>query len=292
MTTRWNTPPQDGRIAVVTGATSGLGLEVTRALAGAGARVILAVRDTDRGGAVRDSLPGRGHQARRLDLSDLDSVRAFAAAVDEPIDVLVNNAGVMAIPYARSAQGHEMQFAVNHLGHFALTLLLMPRLEAAPAARVVPVTSVLAKKGRLEEGPRYDPKAAYNRSKLANAVFGIELHRRLTAAGSPVTSVPAHPGYSRTNLQSNGPTGLHRFLLEKIGNPLLAQDAAKGALPLLYAATDPAVRGGQLIGPDGPGELRGQPAVVEPAPAALDPAAGRRLWELSEELTGVSFTIA
>jgi NAD(P)-dependent dehydrogenase (short-subunit alcohol dehydrogenase family) len=280
-------------IAVVTGATSGLGLAVTRELDRTGYRVILAVRDEAKGRRVAATLRDHDHEVRRLDLADLDAVRAFARAVaaDHPrLDLLINNAGVMAIPHTLSAQGHEMQFAVNHLAHFALTAQLLASLAAAPAARVVTVTSVLHRRGDLAER-RYSPTGAYNRSKLANAVFGLELHRRLTAAGSPVRSVLAHPGYARTNLQTQGPTGLYRLMLTKIGNPLLAVGAEQGAKPILYAATSPTVHGGELIGPGGWNEMRGDPAVVPLSPVARDPAVGRQLWAESERLTGVEFTI-
>ena len=201
----------------------------------------------------------------------------------------------MGIPRTLSAGGHELQLAVNHLGHFALTARLIDALTH-PGARVVTVTSVLHRKGTfdfddLELARRYSTTAAYNRSKLANAVFGLELHRRLTAAGSPIRSVLAHPGYARTNLQHNGPSGFQRFVLTKLGNPLLAVSADRGALPLLHAATAEPVRGGELIGPGGLGEIRGHPALVQPSPAALDPDLGARLWTVSEQLTGVSFGV-
>jgi NAD(P)-dependent dehydrogenase (short-subunit alcohol dehydrogenase family) len=202
----------------------------------------------------------------------------------------------MGIPRTLTAEGHEMQLAVNHLGHFAQTALLYAPLAAAENARVVTVTSVLHAKGHLDFDDlqaerRYRATDAYNRSKLANAVFGLELHRRLTAAGSPVRSVLAHPGYARTNLQYNGPTGLRRFLLTKIGNPLVAMSAEQGALSLLYAATEPAAHGGELIAPGGRSGIRGYAAVTQPSPEARDPEVGRRLWTASEELTGVSFTV-
>jgi NAD(P)-dependent dehydrogenase (short-subunit alcohol dehydrogenase family) len=295
MKTRWTTkdiPDQTGRTAIVTGASSGLGRVVAQELARAGAQVILAVRDVSRS-------EGQGHEVRRLDLSDLRSVRDFAEAAGEAhprLDLLVNCAGVMGVPRTLTAEGHEMQLAVNHLGHFALTALLYAPLAAAGNARVVTVTSVLHAKGHLDFDDlqaehRYRTTDAYNRSKLANAVFGLELHRRLTAAGSPVSSVLAHPGYARTNLQHNGPTGLQRFLLTKIANPLVAMSAEQGALSLLYAATEPATRGGELIAPDGLSGIRGYPAVAQPSAEARDPEVGRRLWTASEELTGVSFTV-
>ncbi|MEV7843888.1 oxidoreductase [Streptomyces cyaneofuscatus] len=293
-------PDQTGRVAVVTGANSGLGLATARALARRGGRVILAVRDEEKGRrAVADitaGQPGAELEVRRLDLADLDSVRAFSDALhaDRPrLDLLVNNAGVMAPPRSSGVQGHELQFAANHLGHFALTGLLLDLLERGQDPRVTTVTSVNHRKARLDfgnlNGERgYKPMVFYDRSKLANAVFGHELHRRLAASGSPVRSVLAHPGYTATNLQTSAPTGLVKLLFGRVLLPL-AQRPDAGALPQLYAATAPGVRGGELIGPDGRGELRGGPTRVPLAPVATDAETGRRLWEASEELTDVRF---
>ncbi|MGW6417627.1 oxidoreductase [Streptomyces sp. NPDC055055] len=293
-------PDQTGRVFVVTGANSGLGLATTRALARGGGRVVLAVRDERRGREAADGLAADGVDpglldVRRLDLADLDSVRAFADGIrtDHPrLDVLVNNAGLMAPPRTLSPQGHELQFAVNHLGHFALTGLLLDLLAAGRDPRVVTVSSINHRQGSLRfddlTGERgYAPMAFYNQSKFANAVFGQELHRRLTAAGSPVRAVLAHPGYTATSLQTKDTSGLARLVFGRIGNPLLAQRPERGALPQLYAATDPSVESGEFIGPDGLGELRGAPARVRLSAAAADPGTGRRLWELSERLTGV-----
>ncbi|MFG3038530.1 oxidoreductase [Streptomyces sp. NPDC048330] len=293
-------PDQTGRVFVVTGANSGLGLATTRALARGGGRVVLAVRDESRGREAADGLAADGVDpglldVRRLDLADLDSVRAFADGIrtDHPrLDVLVNNAGLMAPPRTLSPQGHELQFAVNHLGHFALTGLLLDLLAAGRDPRVVTVSSINHRQGTLRfddlTGERgYAPMAFYNQSKFANAVFGQELHRRLTAAGSPVRAVLAHPGYTATSLQTKDTSGLARLVFGRIGNPLLAQRPERGALPQLYAATDPSVESGEFIGPDGLGELRGAPARVRLSAAAADPGTGRRLWELSEKLTGV-----
>ncbi|MFF2955737.1 oxidoreductase [Kitasatospora sp. NPDC057965] len=293
-----------GRVFVVTGASSGLGLATARTLAERGGRVVLAVRDEERGRAaaarIAASLPDPGVpdrlDVRRLDLADLDSVRTFAERLraDRPrLDVLVNNAGVFAPPRALSPQGHELQFAVNHLGHFALTGLLLDVLAAGRDPRVVTVSSLNHRKGRirfddLTGAHGYTPMGFYDQSKLANTLFGRELHRRLAASGSPVRSVLAHPGYTATNLQTSGPTGLTRLLFGRLLRPL-AQRPEEGALPQLYAATDPSVRGGEFIGPDGRGELRGAPTRVRLAPSAEDAEAARRLWELSEELTGVRF---
>ncbi|WP_121703974.1 oxidoreductase [Streptomyces sp. E5N298] len=293
---------QSTRVFVVTGAGSGLGLATVRALAGRGGHVILAVRDEQKGRraveAVSAGQPGARLEVRRLDLADLDSVRAFAMEVrtEHPrLDVLVNNAGIMAPPRRLSPQGHESQFACNHLGHFALTGLLLDLLAEGKDPRVVTVTSTNHRQGRLFlddlAGERhYSPMAFYNQSKFANAVFGQELHRRLAEAGSPVRSVLAHPGYSATRLQTSAPVGMVRLLFGRVLRPL-AQSAERGALPQLYAATDPGVRSGEFIGPDGPGELRGGPKRVRLSPAAADAATGRRLWELSQRLTGVGFPL-
>jgi NAD(P)-dependent dehydrogenase (short-subunit alcohol dehydrogenase family) len=289
-------PDQTGRVIVVTGATSGLGLVTASTLAAHGAHVVLAVRDTAKAHALFPDVIDA--QIRRLDLADLDSVGAFADGLHADhghIDVLINNAGLMGMPRTLTASGQEMQFAVNHLGHFALTGLLMDLLATSADPRVVTVTSNLHRKGRLqfddltgEHG--YRPMTFYNQSKLANAVFGIELHRRLTAAANPVMSLLAHPGYSVTNLQKSGTVGLNRLML-RIGTPLMAQPAARGALPQLYAATAPQVRGGQFYGPSGSGELRGSPKLVEASGEARDPALGDRLWTVSEKLTGVRYAL-
>ncbi|MFI0790513.1 oxidoreductase [Streptomyces lydicus] len=300
---RWTVeqiPDQTGRVFVVTGANSGLGLATTRALARPGGHVILAVRDEGKGhravAEITAEQPDASLEVRHLDLADLDSVQAFADELhtDRPgLDVLINNAGVMAPPRRLSAQGHEVQFAANHLGHFALTGLLLDLLAAGRDPRVVTVSSVNHRKGRMHfddlAGERsYSPMGFYNQSKFANAVFGWELHRRLTEAGSPVRSVLAHPGYTATNLQMSA-VGLWRVVFGRIGNPLFAQSPAQGALPQLYAATDPHAAGGQFIGPDGTAELRGAPTRVRLSPAAADAETGRRLWELSERLTDVWF---
>ncbi|MEV4575095.1 oxidoreductase [Nonomuraea jabiensis] len=295
-------PDQTRRVFVVTGATSGLGLATTRALARKGAHVILAVRDEHKARRAVEQItaeqPGAHLEVRRLDLADLDSVRAFADGLHSDrgrLDGLINNAGVMAPPRTLSAQGHELQFAVNHLAHFALTGLLLDLLAEGNDSRVVTVSSTNHRQGRLLfddlSGERtYAPMAFYNQSKFANAVFGRELHRRLTAAGSPVRSMLAHPGYTATNLQTSAPVGLVKLLYGRLLIPL-AQSPDRGALPQLYAATAPDAAGGQFFGPDGMGELRGAPKRVPLAPAADDAETGRRLWELSERLTAVRFAL-
>ena len=295
-------PDQSGRTVLVTGANSGLGQITARELARAGATVVLTARDAGKCDAaateIRASVPDAALDPRVLDLADLASVRALAAGVTadhEWIDVLVNNAGVMMPPRSQTADGFELQFGTNHLGHFALTGLLLGRIGGADP-RVVTVTSLEHRPGRIDFDDlgwerSYDPRAAYQRSKLANAAFGIELDRRLRAAGSPVKSLLAHPGYSATNLQSTGPTGLMRQIL-KVGNALLAQGAEPGALPQLYAAAAPGVEGGEFYGPDGFYQARGAPTKVKATSRARDPELGRRLWDVSEEMTGVSYGLA
>jgi NAD(P)-dependent dehydrogenase (short-subunit alcohol dehydrogenase family) len=305
MATAWTAdqiPDQSGRLAVVTGANSGLGAHTARELARKGARVVLAVRTTSKGETVAEEIraaaPDATVEVRELDLSSLESVRAFAAgltAESPALDLLVNNAGIMMTPAAKTADGHELQFGTNHLGHFALTGRLLEALQAGSEPRVVTLTSIEHKPGHihfddLQLEQDYAPRKAYQQSKIANAIFGIELDRRLRAAGSPVLSVLAHPGYSATNLQSTGPTGVAALAL-KVTNVVVAQKAERGVLPQLYAATAPGVEGGQFYGPSGFHEMRGNPTEVEAVPEARDPEIGRRLWEVSEELTGVTFPL-
>lgn len=287
---------------MVTGANSGLGLMTARELARAGALVVLAARDPEKGAAaaaeITAAVPAGRLEPRTLDLADLGSVRELADALrsdQERIDLLVNNAGVMMCPEGTTADGFERQLGTNHLGHFALTGLLLERLAAGSDPRVVTVSSLEHRPGRIDfedfPGMRdYHPRRAYQRSKLANAVFGLELDRRLRAAGSPLRSLIAHPGYSATNLQLAGPTGVMRSAL-RVGNALIAQNAERGALPQLYAATAPDAEGGAYYGPDGLGEMRGSPTRVRVANRGRDPELGRRLWEASEELTGVRFDL-
>ncbi|BCJ31805.1 oxidoreductase [Actinocatenispora sera] len=295
-------PDLTDRTFVVTGANSGLGLVTARQLARHGARVVLAVRDEGRGRQAAADItaahPEASLEVRRLNLADLESVSAFATALQADgvrPDVLINNAGVMAPPRAVSPQGHELQFATNHLGHFALTGLLWDSLRRGTDPRVVTVTSDLHRGSRIHtddlNGARsYSGWKYYRQSKFANVVFALELDRRLRAAASPVRSLLAHPGFAATNLQSSGPTGLLR-LLTTLGRRLVAQDAGTGAEPQLYAATAPDVHSGQFFGPGGRREMRGHPTVVRPDPAAEDPDTARWLWQRSEELTGVSIPI-
>jgi NAD(P)-dependent dehydrogenase (short-subunit alcohol dehydrogenase family) len=290
MTTPWTTadiPSQAGRTVVVTGGNSGLGLETARALAAAGAHVVLAVRDVSRGEQAAAGLPG-SVEVRRLDLADLSTVHAFAEAWTGPLDVLVNNAGIMAVPEGRTADGFELQFGTNHLGHFALTNLLLPVVTE----RVVTVSSGLHRSGRIAlddlnwERRRYSPQGAYGQSKLANLLFTLELQRRLTAAGSPVRATAAHPGWAATNLQSGSGSQVKDAAMA-LGNRLFAVSGEQGALPTLFAATAD-VPGGSYAGPDGP-FMRGGPTLAGRSPAASDAELARELWTASAELTGVDF---
>lgn len=297
-------PDQTGRTAVVTGATSGLGLATARALAGVGARVLLAARNPEKAARSRDEVAAVATAAEpevvALDLADLDSVRDAAVAVAErapALDVLVNNAGIMALPLGRTAQGFELQLGTNHLGHFALTGRLLPTLLAAEAPRVVTVSSNAHKLGRirwddLQAHHRYRRWPAYAQSKLANLLFALELDRRALAAGAPLVSVAAHPGYSSTHLAAAGPEASGHPLVASIfdlGGSLAAQSADDGALPQLYAATMPDVRGGEFFGPGRLFEMRGAPVRVVPTARARDREAASRLWSVSERLTGVTY---
>ncbi|WP_037165128.1 oxidoreductase [Rhodococcoides fascians] len=286
----WTTsdiPDQTGRRFIVTGANSGLGEVTARALGAAGADVVLACRDTGRGDEVARSIGPRAH-VRRLDLADLSSVRTFAHTVDT-VDVLINNAGVMALPERRTADGFEMQFGTNHLGHFALTGLLIEKITD----RVVTMSSGLHRIGRIHlDDLNYSRRPyrrwpAYGQSKLANLMFALDLDRRLTAANSAIKSIAAHPGYATTNLQGQTESVQDAFL--SVGNRIVAQSADMGALPELYAATSPEVTGGLYIGPGGRQELRGYPTIVAPSRPARDRAVQEALWDRSERLTGVRF---
>ncbi|WP_431040594.1 oxidoreductase [Streptomyces sp. P1-3] len=291
MSTDWNAthlPDLSGRTAVITGANSGLGIITAQALARAGMHVVLAVRDPDRGRTAAATVTG-STEVRRLDLADLASVRQFAASWQGPLDVLINNAGVMMLPQRQTKDGFEMQFGTNHLGHFALTNLLLPHITD----RVVTLASIAHRRigaidfDDLHHTRGYDPTRAYAQSKLANLLFTLELQRRLTLAGSPVRALAAHPGWASTNLQGHVGNPLARLSL-LIGNKLMAQAPEAGALPTLYAATHD-LPGACYVGPKGFAELRGTPTLVGRSPAASDPEAAKRLWTMSEELTGTTF---
>jgi NAD(P)-dependent dehydrogenase (short-subunit alcohol dehydrogenase family) len=294
-------PDQHGRIAVITGANSGIGLETAKVLAARGALLVLAGRDAGRtlaaAGQVRAAASGAKVETAELDLASLDSVRAAAADIAgrfERLDLLINNAGVMFTPHQRTQDGFELQFGTNHLGHFALTGLLLPALLNAPAPRVVTVSSTMHRGGTMDFDDlngehKYSRWGAYSQSKLANLMFCFELQRRATAADSPLLSLAAHPGYANTNLQFAAPDRFYEKAFMWIGNHVFAQSADMGALPTLYAATVPGLPGGTYVGPGGRGEQRGHPKVVTAAGKAYDEAAWRRLWEVSEELTGVHY---
>jgi NAD(P)-dependent dehydrogenase (short-subunit alcohol dehydrogenase family) len=293
----------------VTGANSGIGLIAARELARAGARVVLACRDTNKGEAatreIATAAPEGQVEVAALDLASLESVRAFVKdflASHNGLDLLINNAGVMASPRRTTADGFELQFGTNHLGHFALTGLLLEAMQAGlpdgqerEDARVVTVSSGAHRFGSMRfddlQGERkYGRWAAYGQSKLANLLFAFELDRRLRASGSRVRSLAAHPGYSATHLQSAAAQQPDRFL-RTMTNAIMAQSAEMGALPTLYAATQPGIEGGTYIGPDGLFEQRGYPTKVKARPSAYDKAAAQRLWETSEEVTGVKFPL-
>lgn len=295
-------PSQQGRTAVVTGANSGIGFVAARYLASAGAHVVLACRNQERADAAAEKLrtlePSASFEVRSLDLSDLASVRAFAEGWSGPLHVLVNNAGLMAIPYRQTADGFEMQFGTNHLGHFALTGLLLPALLEAPKPRVVTVSSDAHRIGRinfddLQSEQRYQKWRAYGQSKLSNLLFARELSRRASLAGQDLLSVAVHPGYASTNLQTAGPAmaGSRLGVLGmRLGNAVLGQSDTNGAVPTLYGATGPGLRGGEYLGPDGPFAARGTGAKpMPPSKAARDDETARRLWEVSEDLTDVRY---
>jgi hypothetical protein len=307
MATPWTVnhiPDQQGKRVIITGANSGIGFEAARALAKKGAQVILAVRSRDKGLSAADRIRREHAQAAvevmTLDLADLVSVRRFADDFRQqhhalPLSLLINNAGVMALPYRQTVAGFEMQFATNHLGHFALTGLLLPAMRAAPGARVVTVSSNLHRDAdihfdNLDGKKGYEPWAAYGQSKLANLLFAYELQRRFDAAGVDAISVGCHPGWAATNLQYAGPRmegSRVKVVLAALLNRLLAQDAAMGALPTLYAATAADVKGCDYVGPTSLFGSRGYPAKVRSSERSYDAALARQLWEVSEDLTGV-----
>ncbi|MDQ1580206.1 MAG: hypothetical protein QOD05_981 [Microbacteriaceae bacterium] len=289
--TKWNVenvPSQSDRTIIVTGANSGLGLATTAALAGAGGRVVMAVRDLKRGAAAAATITGNV-EVRELDLADLSSVRRFAEEWTEPIDVLVNNAGVMLVPQSTTKDGFETQFGTNHLGHFALTNLLLPLIRD----RVVTVSSTAHRSGTIDlddlnwTSRPYKSWAVYGQSKLANLLFTLELERRLESDKSSVRTFAAHPGYAATNLQGHSGNRLLTGLMG-VGNKLIAQSEQMGALPSLFAATQD-LPGASYVGPDGHGEQRGHPTLVGRTAAASDVDMAKKLWAASEQLTGVSY---
>jgi len=307
MTHSWteaDLPELSGKTAIVTGGNSGIGLGAATALARRGATVIIACRDPKKAEAAVDSISsvanGNRVEAQSLDLSRLASVRAFSDAIlarGEPIDLLVNNAGVMALPKSKTEDGFETQLGTNHLGHFALSLRLIPALELAPAARVVTVTSMTHTSGvvRFDDlhGDReYSPSGAYTQSKLANLLFAYELDRRLRATKRRTRSIACHPGWSATQITSGAATARGGALLSKVmvwGNKLVAQPADRGAWPTLFAATEPSLRGGEYIGPMQLFGTRGYPGIDKSSDASYDTAAAERLWTLSESMTGERF---
>jgi NAD(P)-dependent dehydrogenase (short-subunit alcohol dehydrogenase family) len=306
MSDKWTAadiPAQKGRRAIVTGANSGLGFETALALAAHGAEITMAVRDVDKGETaaqqIRARVPQASLEVRRLDLADLASIDEFAwlwrESHPEGLGLLINNAGIMAIPRRETADGFEMQLGTNHLGHFALTGRLLEAIR--PDGRVVTVSSQAHRMGRMDfddlMGERkYGEWRAYGQSKLANLLFMRGLAERLERAGSTVASVAAHPGYASTHLQAVAPEmkgrGWQVRVMDGV-NKVLAQSAAMGALPTLYAATYPAIRSGDYVGPDGLGEQRGHPKLVGMTASARDDAAANRLWAVSEDLTGVRY---
>lgn len=291
---------------MITGANSGIGLEAAEILAGLGAHVVLACRSPAKGekalARIRARHPEGSVELRRLDLADLSSVRRFADEVSDHhggVDVLVNNAGVMTLPYGKTADGFEMQIGTNHLGHFALTGLMLPALKKQPGARVVTVSSVAHWFGKIRLDDlcwerTYSRWPAYAQSKLANLLFSQELHRRANERKLELTSVACHPGYASTNLQAAGARVTGSSFKERFmntANQFLAQSAAMGAHPTVHAAVSPEVEGGDFIGPEGVLELHGVPAKRRPARKAQDRETAVKLWELSERLTGVRFDL-
>ena len=290
-------PDQAGRVAVVTGATSGLGLATATELARGGAQVVLTARDPAGGAAALEGVAGVGSaEVAALDVADLASVRAFADGFGpDRLDLLVNNAGVMATPKLRTTDGFELQIGTNHLGPYALTGLLLPHLLATPGSRIVTVSSLLAQFGRLDpddlqyERRRYGRWPAYNASKLANLLFTVELSRRLTEAGAATAALAAHPGLAATGL-GKGFGGVQAVLMRALVP--VSQSAAAGALPQLRAATDDTLATGTYVGPGGIGGRNGPPVPVAAPKRAYDPATLTRLWTASEDLTGVSYDLA
>jgi NAD(P)-dependent dehydrogenase (short-subunit alcohol dehydrogenase family) len=305
MSTKWTAadiPDQSGRIAIVTGANTGLGYWTAEMLADKGAHVVLAVRNLDKGkdavDRIRATSPNADVAVQQLDLTSLDAIRKTAEdlkAAHDRIDLLINNAGVMYTDKATTKDGFELQFGTNHLGHFAFTGLLLDRLLPVQGSRVVTVSSIghriIAKIhfDDLQWERSYNRVAAYGQSKLANLMFTYELQRRLAAKGAPTVALAAHPGGSDTELTRNIPRVLKPVV--DVVWPMFSQSAEMGALPTVRAATDPSAQGGQYYGPDGIGEQRGYPKVVRSSKQSHDEAIQRRLWTVSEELTGVTYPV-
>ncbi|MGI8769997.1 MAG: oxidoreductase [Acidobacteriaceae bacterium] len=295
-------PSQAGKLAIVTGANSGIGFHTARYLAQAGCEVIMACRNVEKGERAKQQilqrLPTATLAVEQLDLADLDSVRAFAdrfLASGHPLDLLILNAGVMAVPQRTpTRQGFEMQFGTNHLGHFALAGLLLPALLHQDSSRIVVVSSIAHKRGRihlddLNSEHSYHPRDAYAQSKLANLMFGLELDRRLKRTRARTISVIAHPGVAATNIVSNGMGASIAARVTAALFPLVAQSDDRGSWPILYAATSPAAQAGRYYGPDGLMEIKGSPVEVQPRPHARDETVAERLWQISQDLTGVRY---
>jgi NAD(P)-dependent dehydrogenase (short-subunit alcohol dehydrogenase family) len=310
--TKWTPaqmPDQTGKVAIVTGANIGLGYHTALELARKGATVVMACRNQQKAQAalaeLKREVPDAKVEVLALDLADLDSVKAFVAAFRakyQKLDLLLNNAGVMALPLCRTAQGFEMQIGTNHFGHFALTGQLLDLLEATPGARIVNTSSLAHTWTRAMDldDPNFERRGywkwdAYGKSKLANLLFTYELQRRLAKSGTKLITAAAHPGYAATNLQLAGPE-MAKSAVGKVAmvlaNKVFAQSAAQGAWPQLYAATMPQIRGGEFVGPDGLGKSRGYPEVQRSNRASRDEGVAAKLWSLSEQLTGTRFLSA
>lgn len=294
--TTQNIPEMQGKTVIITGANSGIGYEAVRALAAKNAAVVMACRSLDKGQValekIKSEIPQADLQLLALNLAELSSVRKFAQeflAMHDRLDVLINNAGIMAVPYGKTADGFEMHFGTNHLGHFLLTGLLFELLKRTPNSRVVTVSSFAHYGGRINfenlNGEKsYQKWRAYSQSKLSNVLFAYELQRRVSVNGDHPISVVVHPGYSATNLQ-------HTSWFFNFINPIMAQSQEMGALPTLFAATSPQIHGGEYVGPDGFMELRGHPHITKSSQASYDEETARKLWEVSEKLTGMEFKI-
>ena len=301
----WNTDQissQEGKVIIVTGGGSGIGLEAAKVLASKGAEVILAVRTVEKGNraaaGIREGSPGAKAAVMHLDLGDMSLVRQFSEqfnSIYNHLDILINNAGVMVPPYRKTKEGYELQFGTNHLGHFTLTGLMMPMLLATPGSRIVTVSSIAARGGRinfenLDGSVRYNPMTFYRQSKFANLLFAVELQHRLHSNGSKTISVACHPGISNTNLVSRG-SGKETGWVLKQAMKLVAQPAEMGALPTLYAATNPDLTGGEFIGPDGRRNHRGYPIITGEESKIFNQQVATRLWEFSEKASGVRFPV-